>query len=257
MTFANVFEAGLSGAWRQVLRTAKTPNLLLPVVMFPLLIFAAFIGGASPISKTPGFNYYDYKAFVFVYVLLLGAGMTGVQAGVAVAQDFESGFARRMLLSTPRRMALLVTFAVSGLAQEAIVASITFLVALAAGMSIKGSPVQVLGVFALAVMFNLVGTFWASGLALRAKSTQAAAAMMLPIVLPLFFSPSLVPRQLLTSWLHKIADGNPLTPLLECGRGLMEGHAVSLIPAFAIAGGLVVLAALWTTLSLRRIQRRA
>ena len=119
----------------------------------------------------------------------------------------------------------------------------TFVVALAVGMPIRGNPGEVLGLFVLAGMYNVVATLWSSGLALRMKSTQAGALMMLPLVLPLFFAPSLVPRHLLTSWLRSIADVNPVTPFLEAGRGLLAGHPVSVAIAFGIEAGLIVLAA--------------
>ncbi len=253
--FAEIIGVGLGAARRQIVRTLKTPYLLLPVLLFPLLIFGAFVGGASSVSKTPGFDYYNYTAFVFVYVLLLGSAMSGTQTGVAVAQDFESGFARRMFLSTPRRAALLVGYAVSGLVQQTGLAAVTFVIALAAGMPIEGNGLEVVGLFALAALFNLVATLWASGLAFRARSTQASAAMMLPIVLPMFFSPSLVPRKLLTDWLHTLADVNPITPLLEAGRGLLAGHPVSVALAFGIVGGLLGLAAFWAVSGLRAAER--
>jgi ABC-2 type transport system permease protein len=257
MSVAAVIAVGLGAAERQVVRTLKTPALLLPVLLFPLLIFGSFVGGASGVSKTPGFGYYNYTAFVFVYVLLLGAGMSGAQTGVALAQDFESGFARRMLVSTPRRAALLVGCAVSGLAQQTGLAAVTILIALAAGMPIHGNVLDVVGVFALAALFNLAATLWASGLAFRARSTQAGPAMMLPILLPMFFAPSLLPRNLLTGWLHTITDFNPLTALLEAGRGLLAGHPVSVALAFGILGGLVALTALWAVSGLRAAERGA
>jgi ABC-2 type transport system permease protein len=257
VSVAEVIAVGLGIARRQVVRTLKTPYLLLPVLLFPLLIFAAFVGGASGVAKTPGFGYYNYTAFVFVYVLLLGSAMSGTQTGVAVAQDFESGFARRMLISTPRRAALLVGCAVSGLALQTGLAAVTFLIALAAGMPIKGNVLEVVGLFALAALFNLVASLWASGLAFRARSTQAGAAMMLPIVLPMFFAPSLVPRNLLTDWLHSVADVNPLTAMLEAGRGLLAGHPVSVALAFGVAGGLLALATPWAVSGLRAAERGA
>ena len=255
MTILDLFAVGLGTTWRQLVRTAKTPHLLLPLLLFPLLIFGAFIGGASAISKAPTFDYYQYTAFVFVYVLLLGSAISGVQAGVAVAQDFESRFARRMLVSTAQRAGLIIGYVITGLAQGAGVALVTFVIALAAGMSIHGSALDVFGLFALAAMFNIVATLWASGIALRLRSTQAGPAMMTPILLPMFFAPSLVPRHLLTSWLHTIADYNPLTPLIEAGRGLMAGLPVSVALAFGIAGGLIVLMVFWGTTGLRAAVR--
>jgi ABC-2 type transport system permease protein len=255
MRFADVFSVGMAAAGRHFIRTVKTPHLFMPVVLFPLMIFAAFSGGGSSVSKTPGFDYYNYTAFIFVYVLLLGSAMAGAQTGLSVAQDFESGFARRMLLSTRRRAALLVAYVASGLWQQLGIAALTLGVALATGMPIRGNALDLLGVFALAAMFNLASTLWASGLALRLKTTQAGAAMMLPLVLPMFFAPSLVPRPLLTSWLHAIAGVNPITPLLEAGRGLLAGDPVSVAVAFAIAAGMIALTAVWAATGLRSAQR--
>jgi len=247
----------LGAARRLVVRTAKTPPLLLPVVLFPLLIMAAFIGGASGISKVPGFGYYNYTAFVFVYVLLLGAAMSGTQAGIAVAQDFESGFARRMLLSTPHRVALLAGYTLFGLLEQTAIAGVTLAIALAIGMPIAGNGFEVAGVFGLAALFNVVASLWSSGIALRLRSTQAAALMLTPILLPLFFAPSLVPRALLTPWLHRIADVNPLTPPLEAGRGLLAGKPVSVAAAFAVLVGLALLMSVWALSGLRRAERPA
>lgn len=257
MTFGDVLAAGAGAAYRQITRTVKTPHLLMPIVLFPLLIFGAFAGGGSAVSKTPGFGYYNYTAFIFVYVLMLGAVMTGAQTGVAVAQDFESGFARRMLLATPRRTALLVSYALAGLGLQTLVALLTFGIALAVGMPIRGSAGEVVAVFALAALFNLVGTLWASGLALRTKSTQAGAAMLLPLVLPMFFAPSLVPRHLLTGWLHSIANVNPATPFLEAGRGLLASHPVSVAPAFLLLCGLIVVTGVWAVSGMKAAQRTA
>ena len=256
MTYTELFTVGLAAAGRHLVRTIKTPYLFMPVLLFPLLIFAAFAGGASSISKTPGFTYYNYTAFIFVYVLFVGSAMAGVQTGVAVAQDFESGFARRMLLSTRRRLALLVGYVASGLWQQVLLALLTLAIALIAGMPVRGSAYEVVGVFALAAMYNVVATLWSSGLALRLKSTQAGALMMMPLLLPLFFAPSLVPRHLLTSWLHSIANVNPVTPLLEAGRGLLAARPVSVGIAFGILAGLIVLTALWAVAGLRAAEGR-
>lgn len=257
MTYAEVLSVGLATAGRHLVRTVKTPHLFMPVLLFPLLIFAAFTGGGSSVSKTPGFLYYDYTAFIFVYVLFLGSAMAGVQTGVAVAQDFESGFARRMLLSTRGRAALIVGYIGSGLWQGIAIALVTFAIALVVGMPIRGNPGEVLGLFVLAAMYNVVATLWSSGLALRMKSTQAGALMMLPLVLPLFFAPSLVPRHLLTSWLHSIANVNPMTPLLEAGRGLLAGRPVSVAIAFGVEVALIALALLWAAFGLRAAQRNS
>ena len=66
-----------------------------------------------------------------------------------------------------------------------------------------------------------------------------------------------MPRQLLTDWLHTLADFNPVTPLLEAGRGLLAGHPVSVAAAFGVAGGLLALTSYWAASGLSRAERTA
>jgi ABC-2 type transport system permease protein len=247
-------------ARRQLSRVLKTPTLLLPQLAFPLVMFAAFAGGVKAVSgfvstSGPGFNYYNYTAFQFIFVLTLASGLSGVAVGLAAAQDFESGFARRMMLAVPRRGVLLFGYVLAGLISGLAIAMTLLVVALAGGMTIRGDALQVIGVFALGAAFNVVASLFGTGLAMRARSVQIGPAMQLPVFLPLFFSPVYAPRPLLTDWLHKVANVNPMTPPLEAGRGLIAGRPVSVVLAFGILIGFGLLAALWAIVGLRRAER--
>ena len=56
----------------------------------------------------PDFNYRPgYTAFQFVFVFLQSAAFGGVFTGFGVARDFDAGFARRLLLSAPRRSGII------------------------------------------------------------------------------------------------------------------------------------------------------
>ena len=55
----------------------------------------------------PGFDFPSgYTAFQFVFVLLQSAAFGGVFTGFGIARDFESGFARRLLLAAPNRIGI-------------------------------------------------------------------------------------------------------------------------------------------------------
>ncbi len=87
-------------AWRSIHNTLVNPAILLPSLIFPLFFLAAFAGGLSRISDVPNFDYQPgYTAFQFVFVFLQSAAFGGVFTGFAIARDFDSGFARRLLLS--------------------------------------------------------------------------------------------------------------------------------------------------------------
>jgi len=233
----------LGVARRQTVRTFKAPYLLAPMLVFPLLLFAAFAGGLSAISRTPNFNYFNFTTFQLIYVLMVGAALGGVQTGLTVADDFESGFARRMLISTPQRGGLVLGYVLAGLVRFALVALVLTAVAVASGARMHGDVIQVAGLYGVAGLFNVASTLYATGFAFRARSTSIGPAIQTPIMLPLFLAPVFAPRALLSGWLRHVADVNPVTPLLESGRGLAAGAPVSVAIAYSLLFVLVVLSA--------------
>ena len=91
-------------AWRTLHNVFTNPSLLIPSLVFPLFFFVAFAGGLSQVDNVPGFEFpLGYTAFQFVFVLLQSAAFGGVFTGFGIARDFETGFARRLLLAAPNR----------------------------------------------------------------------------------------------------------------------------------------------------------
>ena len=89
-------------AWRSIHNTLVNPAILVPSIVFPLFFLVAFAGGLSRIADIPNFHYRPgYTAFQFVFVFLQSAAFGGVFTGFAIARDFDSGFARRLLLERP------------------------------------------------------------------------------------------------------------------------------------------------------------
>jgi ABC-2 type transport system permease protein len=239
-------------SWR-VLHTFFTNKaFFLPSVAFPLFFFTAFVGGLSRISQVPGFDFPSgYTAFQFVFVLLQSAAFAGVFTGFGIARDFESGFMRRLMLAAPNRSGILLGYAVSALVRWLTVAAIVTVVALLAQMQIGGSGVDLFGLYALALLLNIAGALWATGVAMRLRTQQAAPVMQMPVFLILFFAPVYVPLALLEGWIHAVASVNPLTALLEAGRGLIAGEPELTLAAFAIVVGLILGFSLWALRGLR------
>ncbi len=124
-------------------------------------------------------------------------------------------------------------------------------VAVVAGMQVDGGGVDVFGLVAMAMILNVAATLWACGVAMRVRSIQGGPLIQLPVFLVLFLAPVYVPLDLLSGWIHTVASANPATLLLEAGRGLISGDPAQLLPAFAIAIGLVAVFALWARGGLR------
>jgi len=242
--------------WRGVHSYFTNPALLVPSTIFPLIFLAAFAGGLSAVGDVPGFHFpAGYTAFQFVFVLLQSAAFGGVFTGFSMAMDFEGGFARRLLLSSPNRRGILVGYALVALARMAFTVVFITLVALLAGMNVTGSGVDLVGLFGLAVLTNLAAVGWSLGVALRFRSIQAGPLMQTPIFLILFLAPVYVPLDLLSGWIKAVAKVNPASLLLEAGRGLIAGVEQHTALAFGCVAGLIALTALWALTGLRSAER--
>ena len=235
-------DVALAVAWRTIHHFATNPAFLLPSLVFPLFFFTAFAGGLSSVGDVPGFDFpAGYTAFQFVFVLLQASAFGGVFTGFSIAADFESGFARRMLLAAPHRTALLAGYALTALARATLIGVLLFTVALITGMEVLGGPVDLFGLIALSLLVSLVATLFAAGVALRMRTIQAGPAMQMPVFLVLFLAPVYVPLDLLSGWIAGVAELNPFTALVEAGRELIAGTGADLLIAFGVVAGLLAL----------------
>ena len=252
MRGAGTRSVALAVAWRTLHNVFTTPSILLPSLAFPLLFFTAFAGGLSQVAKVPGFDYEPgYTAFQFVFVLLQSAAFAGVFIGFGIARDFESGVARRLFVSAPHRSGIVLGYALASLVRAGFVAAFMTVVALASGMNVGGDGLDLVGLYGLALILNQAALLWACGIAMRFRSLQAGPLMQMPVFVSLFFAPVYVPLGLLRGWIHAIATANPLTRLLEAGRGLLAGTPTEVGLAYAAAGGLAVVFLLWAFRGLR------
>jgi ABC-2 type transport system permease protein len=234
----------------------RRPDLIIPSLVFPLVFLAAFGGGLSALGSVPGFTFpAGYTAFQFVFVLLQSAMFGGLFTGFSLAIDFESGFARRLMLAAGDRRGILLGYALVGLTRGVITLTVVTVVALLAGMQITGSGVDIFGLYTLAILLVLVGYGWAAGVAFRFRSIQAGPLMQTPIFLVLFLAPVYVPLNLLEGWIHAVASVNPTTAFLEAGRGLISGVHNHTALAFVCALGLLVLFGVWALSGLRSAER--
>ena len=251
----SIFSVALAVGWRMLHNNFTTPSLLIPGLAFPMFFFVAFAGGLSRVNDVPGFQFpVGYTAFQFVFVLLQSAAFAGVFTGFGIVRDFETGFARRLMVAAPDRRGILLGYGLGALGRWAVTATVLTIVALLAGMEVGGNGVDIFGLYALAVLVNICGLLWSAGIAMRLRTLQAAPLMQLPVFLALFFAPVFVPVELLANWLETIARLNPVTLMLEAGRSLIAGAPEHVLGAFGGALALAALFSLWAVRGLRRAE---
>ena len=234
------------------------PAMIVPSLLFPMLFFTAFAGGLSRVDSIPGFDYETgYTTFVYGFVLLQASAFGGIFTGFAVARDFESGFSRRLMLAAQRRGGIIAGYWLAAVVRAVFTITVITVVALAAGLAIDGAAVDLVGLYTLAVLVNAAAMLFGSGIAMRLRTMQAGPAMQTPAFLFLFLAPVWVPHDLLTGWVQAAASVNPLTVVLEAGRGFLAGDPTRVLPAFAALLVLLAVTVLWARGGMRSAERVA
>jgi ABC-2 type transport system permease protein len=251
-TLARTRSVASSVAWRSIHNAFTNPAILLPSIMFPLFFFIAFAGGLSGVQNVPDFDFKSgYTSFQFSFVCIQAAAFGGVFTGFGIARDFEFGFARRLLLAAPNRSGIVLGYALAAVVRWAVTATVLTVVAYLAGMNVFGGPVDIFGMYALALLINVAGLLWACGIAMRFRTIQAGPLMQMPVFMLLFFAPVYVPLGLLSGWIEVVAKANPITYVLEAVRSMLAGDEVHVALAFGLAVALIGGFSLWALRGLR------
>ncbi len=250
------WRAALGVAGRTLRTTFRNPALLMPPLIAPLIFFAVIGGGLGALGRAPGFDFPGgYTSFSFVFILLNAASFAAQFAGLALAQDLESGFSRRLTLAAGRRSALVVGYALTAVVRVLLGLAAVFAVGTAVGVRPHGSAWNVVWLVAIALAFGMGVALWAIGMALRLRSVQGAPATQIPVLMSLFFAPTFAPLALLSGWLHGAARWNPVSYLFESGRGFLAGSPANVGLAVVAIAGLLPLLGVWVATGLRRAGR--
>ena len=121
-------------------------------------------------------------------------------------------------------------------------------------MQVGGEAVNLVGLYGLAALINVAALMWAAGIALRFRSISAGPLMQTPTFLVIFLAPVYVPINLLSGWVEAVAKVNPVTAVIEAGRGFISGGDADVLIAFAAAAGLVLVFLLWAVTGLRKAE---
>jgi ABC-2 type transport system permease protein len=255
---SDLLSVGRAVWWRNARNFFGNPAFIVPGLLFPMFFFAAFAGGLSRINSAPGFDFPPgYTAWTYGFVLMQAAAFGGIFTGFSVARDFESGFARRLLMAARRRKGIVLGYLLAALTRAAFVIGAVTTVGLLTGMGLDASAGELVAMYALAFTVNAGAALFAIGVATRLRTMQAAPAMQVPAFLTLFLAPVWVPFDLLSGWVKSVASVNPMTVLLEAERGFISGQPTKAALAFLLSAGLAALFVGWALGGLRSAERAA
>jgi ABC-2 type transport system permease protein len=230
---------------------------LIPMVM-PLMFFATFAGGFGSLARSSGFaeNFSaDYTSFQFVFVWLQGSAFQGMFSGFGIARDYESGFARRLMLAAPDRNGILAGYLGAALLRSTLGAAIVFAVGRAAGAEFSGGVADIAALVASGFALTAIAGLWAAGVALRFRSIQAGPLMQMPIFVVIFLSPVFIPLAVMTGWIKQTARFNPFTVFIEQGRNFITGSDARGFLLLCVAVAAAAAFSVWAIRGLRSAER--
>ena len=243
-------------AWRHLYKWISVPANFMPTFIFPLIFFTGFAGALGRIGDVPGFDYpANYTSWIFVFSLLQTCLFGGLATGFTIAGDFQSGFARRLMLAVADRKAILLGYILSTFVRATIMSVIVTAVALLAGLELLGTPAEIAGMYILCLTLSIVGTLWAAGVMFRARSPQLGPAMQIPMFIAIFLAPVYVPLELLEGWLHAVASVNPIGHVMTAARSLLAGEPDEIGLALGSLAALFVLLVIWAIGGVRSAER--
>lgn len=255
MTTASDHHAPLTGLagglWRNTLRLGRNRASLVSAFVIPGTIFLAFWDVFGHAAARAGV---DYALFLLPAVMFQAALFSAGGSVMALAVDAESGMLARL-----RAMPISASVIVASRLGTDLIRSFASLAAVILLALLCGAKPDNVGGLALAFLLALIiGEILAMlfcGLALRTRHPVAAGGIIQGIEMPfLMISTGFVPADTLPDWLRPVVVHQPVSPIIDTLRALLEGaspgsagwEATGWLLIGAILGGI------WVTRALRR-----
>jgi ABC-2 type transport system permease protein len=234
---------------RSIIHAIRTPDALIMATIFPIImmfLFTYVFGGAFDHTGR-------YVQYVVPGIILLCAGFGAASVAVDVAQDMTTGIIDRFRTMPIRASAVITGHIVTSLIRNLVATSIVIGVAIAVGFRPDATPIEWLAAFGLIALYILAITALFAAIGLAASSPEAASGYGFIVMFVPYVSSAFVPVSTMPTWLQGVARYQPLTPIIETIRALLTGGSVGSNGWIALAwcGGILIIAAIWTSIVFR------
>lgn len=205
---------------RHITRSVDTiiTTAIMPVAM--MLLFVYVFGGAI-----------DTGSVAYVNYMLPGILLMTVASGVAytslrIFNDIQGGVFERFQSMPIARSSVLWAHVLTSLVANVISLVVVLAVAVVIGFRSGASALAWLGIAALLVLFTLGLTWLAIGAGLSAKTMEGASAFAYPLIFLPFISSAFVPTETMPTVVQAFAEHQPVTPIVNTLRALIEQQPV-------------------------------
>lgn len=206
---------------RSLLHVLRSPDTIVTTAVMPvaiMLLFVYVLGGAISV---PADSYIDYMLpGILLITVAMGVSYTALRA----YNDKEQGIFERFRSMPIARSAPLWGHVVTSLVANVVSLALVVGIALLVGFRSPAGPGAWLAVGGLLTLFTLALTWVAVLAGMAARTPDGASAFSYPLVFLPFVSSAFVPTDTMPWALRLFADYQPVTPLVDSIRALLEGQ---------------------------------
>lgn len=244
-----MFQDSLTLLRRYLTKLIRNPllfgtNLVTPLVF--LFLFSQLLGKLSVFPGVTG----NYLTYLTPGVLVLNAMIQAPQSGVSMANDLNSGFLSKVLVTRASRPAILIGRLMTDVVVVMLACFLVLAAAAADGVTFATGTWGILLLLATVAIFELAfaGLFLWIGIRTRQTETISAVSGGLFFIL-VFISSAMFPTSFFPPWARTVSTYNPVSYASNVVRGLVQGGLTwgTVISAYSVIGAifLVTFAATW------------
>lgn len=203
--------------------------IVLPVML--LLVFTFVLGGAMAVGDG---GREAYLSYVMPAIVITAAGFGASYTAVVVSQDVTTGFMNRLRTMPFPAGTVLLGHVVSSMARNLMATAVVFIVGFAVGFRTEASALQLLGSVGVIALWILVITIVFAMLGMVSGSPEAANGYGFILLFLPYISSGYAPVESMPTWLQGFAQYQPMTPVIDASRALLNGQAPGIDLAIAL-----------------------
>ncbi|MFB6086808.1 MAG: ABC transporter permease [Halodesulfurarchaeum sp.] len=247
--------------------SAIVMDLIQPIIF--LVLFTAVFGGiaAGPITEALG-KHLSYLTFLLPAIAIQVSITTGQGAGITLVRDMDEWIFEKVMVSPMGTTAVFLGKTASELARIAVQILIILGLGVLMGAEIATGVPGILGVVLVGVLFSTIFVSLSTAIAMLTRDPEVMMSVTMPIMFPLLFlSNAFLPLAALPPWIRTFAAVNPVTYGVDASRAMIVGADVmtvievsafsgiwnTLVPAFAVLGGYVLLTGVVAVFTIKRV----
>lgn len=235
---------------RSIKLSLRNTEALIMAIMLPvmlMLLFTYVFGGAIDPSG-------DYVVYVVPGIILLCAGFGSSSTAVSVAEDMTNGIIDRFRTMPIHSLSVITGHVVASLVRNLFATGIVIGVGHLVGFRSSAHAGEWLIALGVIALFILTFTWLFAAIGLASGSPSAASGYGFALLFLPYLSSAFVPTSSMPVWLRGVADNQPITPVIETIRGLLNGTPIHDNGWLALAWclGILIVALVWCLLAFRR-----